>query len=679
MKEVLRIPEIRSYQAWLSEQNGLAFTSYDDLWRWSTTDLEGFWLSLWDYFDIESAEPFERVLAANVMPGAKWFGGARVNYARQVLRHVEPATRSGVAAIVARNESGVDTELSWEDLARQVASLAVHLRRQGLRSGDRVAVYMPNIPETVVAFLAVSSLGAIWSICAPDMGTAAVLDRFSQITPTMLIACDAVRYGGRTLDRRNAVDELRASLPTLRHVVLHRSGLVSSDPEPAVDTLTECLSQDDVETAVFEPLAVAFDHPLWIVYSSGTTGLPKPIVHGHGGIMLVMMAATRLHNDIGCSYAPESFGERYHWYSTTGWVMWNGQVAGLLSGTTCCLYDGSPGGSREEPDWTPLWRFASESRTTFFGAGAAFYAACRKAGVDIAACGSLAALRALGSTGSPLDEEVQRWISASLKNGRSTASAIRWCNLSGGTDFAGAFMGPHPDLPEKPGEMQCRLLGFAVESWDAEGRALIDEVGELMCTQPVPSMPLFLWGDDDGSRLMSSYFDFYPPGHGRHGGQGSAWRHGDWLRIKPDGACIIYGRSDATINRHGLRMGTSEIYSAVESIAEIQDSLVVDLEWLGRPSYMPLFVVLREGIALDELLLGRIRTAIRESLSARFLPDAIVQAPAIPRTLSNKKQEVPIRKLLLGARLEDVMNKGLMLNPQCLDWYQAFADGLKGR
>ena len=683
------VPQIRLYQQWLAEHRGLRFDDYGALWRWSITDLDGFWQSIWDYFELQSPTPHTAVLAKNVMPGAPWFPGARMNYAQQVFRHVRPAHEAGFAAVVSRNEKGRQVELSWPELRRQVASLAQHLQAQGVQPGDRVAAYLPNIPEAMVAFLATVSIGGVWSICAPDMGTNAVLDRFRQIEPVVLIACDGVSYAGRDHDRLAVVAELRAALPTVRHVVLHTNlaeGEVAQ--AEALQTASPCASfaaataRDDAATAAFEPLWLPFDHPLWIVYSSGTTGLPKPIVHGHGGTVIVGMALKILHNDVGCSYHPNSWGERFHWYSSTGWVMWNAQTSGLLNGTTCVIYDGNPGGSKDKPDWTTLWRFAAELGVTFFGAGAAFFANCIKAGVDLAACGDLSAVRALGTTGSPLSEDAQRWGTEQFRRiAKSGAQQdIWWCNISGGTDFAGAFIGGNRELPQTPGRMQCRLLGCAVEAWNEQGQPVIDEVGELVCAQPIPSMPLYFVGDVDHQRLIGSYFDTYPPGQGRKPGggdlgpeAGAVWRHGDWLRIGADGSCVIYGRSDATINRHGLRMGTSELYSAVEALPEVMDSMVVDLEYLGRESYMPLFVVLREGTVLDDALKARINDSIKTALSPRFVPNGVFQVAEIPRTLSGKKQELPIKKLLLGQPLEKVINREAMANPGCLDWYVKFA------
>ena len=715
------IPQIRRYQNWLRDEHGLSFDSYDALWRWSVSDLDAFWQSIWDYFDLQSPTPHTAALAENKMPGARWFPGAQVNYAQQVLRHVDAAHAAGLPALVSHNEHSLARggaaarELAWPALRQQVASMALHLKAQGLQPGDRVAAYLPNIPEAMVAFLAVASLGGVWSICAPDMGTAAVLDRFRQIEPKVLIACDGVRYGGRDFDRREVLAALRAALPSVKHVIVHANlGLNPVAPDSIADyaLFEKAAARNDAQTLAFEPLWLPFDHPLWIVYSSGTTGLPKPIVHGHGGTMIVALALKSLHNDLGCSYHPNSFGERYHWYSSTGWVMWNAQMSGLLGGTTCCIFDGSPGGgtvdaagNKLSPDWGTLWRFGAAVGATFFGAGAAFFANCMKAGIDLAQCGDLTRVRALGTTGSPLSAEAQNWgteqfarLWAAAAPGRPKqgpapsggntvraatsvgATSIWWCNISGGTDFAGAFIGGNRELPLIPGEMQCRLLGCAVEAWSEQGEPVSNEVGELVCTQPIPSMPLYFWGDAGNKRYLSSYFDMYPAGHGRKPGGGDApaemgpvWRHGDWLKITPAGGCIIYGRSDATINRHGLRMGTSELYSAIEALPEVLDSMVVDLEYLGRESYMPLFVVLREGLTLDGAMKKRLNDAIKTALSPRFVPNEIFQVAEIPRTLTGKKQELPIKKLLLGQPINKVVNKDAMANAGCLDWYVQFA------
>ncbi len=694
-------PQIRLYQDWLRQHRGLSFESYDALWRWSVSDLDAFWQSIWDCYSVYSPTPHKAVLAENRMPGARWFPGAQVNYVQQVLRHAQMAHAAGFPAIVSHNEQSLAAgaparEMSWPELQRQVASLALHLQAQGVRKGDRVVACLPNIPEAMVAFLAAASIGAVWSLCAPDMGTAAVLDRFRQIEPRVLIASEAVTYGGRDSDRRAVVAELCGALPTVQDlIVLPRSGQpeVTARAGVRVTPWAQTVARDDARTAGFKPLSVPFDHPLWVVYSSGTTGLPKPIVHGHGGILIVALAFT-LNTDIGCSYAPNSWGERFHWYSSTGWVMWNCQLNGLLTGTTVCIFDGSPGGAtvdaagkKQAPDWTTLWRFVAETGATFFGAGAAFFANCMKADVDLRQCGSLRQVRALGSTGSPLSEEVQSWTNAQMRRVNPRAGGtlkrdgdIWWSNVSGGTDLAGAFIAGNRELPQVPGEMQCRMLGCAVEAWNEQGAPVTDAVGELVCSQPIPSMPLYFWNDEGYQRYLASYFDMYPAGHGRRPGGGDAataagpvWRHGDWLKITARGSCIIYGRSDATINRHGLRMGTSELYSAVEALPEVLDSMVVDLEYLGRESYMPLFVVLRPGHVLDAAMKAKINEAIKTALSPRFLPNAILGVAEIPRTLTGKKQELPIKKLLLGQPLEKVVNRDAMANAACLDWYVEFA------
>jgi acetoacetyl-CoA synthetase len=678
------LPQIRLYQNWLRDERGLSFATYNDLWRWSVTELDAFWQSIWDYFDFQSPTPHTAVLANNVMPGAKWFPGAQTNYAHQVLRHVQPAHEAGFLAVISHNEKGLRREMSWPELRRQVAALALHLQAQGVQPGDRVAAYLPNIPEAMVAFLATASVGGVWSICAPDMGTNAVLDRFKQIEPKVLIAVDGVSYGGRDFDRMGVVQELRDALPSVQHVIVHDNLGTLDLAHCAVGAsvqLSAITARDDAEVQAFEPLWLPFDHPLWIVYSSGTTGLPKPIVHGHGGTVIVALANKILHNDIGCSYQLNSWGERFHWYSSTGWVMWNAQVAGLLNGVTCVIYDGNPGGSKDSPDWGILWRMAAQEKVTFFGAGAAFFANCQKAGVDISRCGDLSGVRALGTTGSPLSPETQSW---GTEQFRAIGTDIWWCNISGGTDFAGAFLGGHRELPQEPGVMQCRELGCAVEAWNEAGEPVIGEVGELVCAQPIPSMPLYFWNDKDNARYLASYFEMYPAGHGRQpgGGNGPAsmggvWRHGDWLRIgdtQGEGeGCVIFGRSDATINRYGLRMGTSELYSAVEALPEVMDSMVVDLEYLGKESYMPLFVVLRPGTVFDDAIKAKLNNAIKVALSPRFIPNEIFQVAEIPRTLSGKKQELPIKKLMLGQPLEKVVNRDAMANPACLDWYVELA------
>ncbi|MCU0970079.1 MAG: acetoacetate--CoA ligase [Rubrivivax sp.] len=653
---------------------GLRFDAYDDLWRWSVDDLDGFWSSIWQFFDVEHDAPFGCVLADRRMPGARWFPGATVNFARQTLRHADEAHAAGHPAIVFLNERlSAPASVPWPVLRQQVRSFAAALRAHGVRPGDRVAAYLPNVPQAVVAFLGCASVGAVWSVCSPDMGPVAVLDRFRQIAPRVLVAVDGQRWGGVAHDRRGVVHEVLAGLPSVEHVVVLADLDASIDEQAFADDgrrahrFEDWVAREDGP----EPAWLPFDHPLWIVYSSGTTGLPKPIVHGHGGVMLEMLKGAVLHNDLGPS---AETGDRFHWFSTTGWIMWNAQVGALLGGTTICLYDGNPGGPHGAPDWGVLWRFASAARVTFFGAGAAFYASCLKAGVEPMREADLSRLRAVGSTGSPLSVDGYRWIRDRLP--RVGGDPIWIASISGGTDFAGAFVGGLRTLPLHEGEMQCRCLGAAVHAFgepDAQGigRPLLDEVGELVCTEPMPSMPLFLWGDDDGRRYHESYFDMY-----RHPDGRVIWRHGDWIRLVPrEGAlgAVIYGRSDATINRHGVRMGTAELYRAVEAEPEVLDSLAVDIEHLGRPSFMALFVVLPEGRTLDAGLEGRLRAAIRQALSPRHVPDEIVQAPAVPRTLSGKKMELPVKKLLLGAAPDSVFKRDAMAHAGCVDWYIDYA------
>jgi acetoacetyl-CoA synthetase len=532
----------------------------------------------------------------------------------------------------------------------------------GVQRGDRVCVVLPNTPQTAVAFLAVASIGAIWSMCSPDMGPLAILDRFRQIAPVALIVCDGYVYGGKAHDRRDLMAQVVAELPSVRDVVWLRQ-LDAVPPE----TGRRAHRFEDLITGragAVEPEPVPFSHPLWIVYSSGTTGLPKPIVHGHGGIVLEALKGADLHNDIGPSVET---GDRFHWYSSTGWIMWNCQVAGLLGGTTICLFDGHPSGPAGGADGAALWRFAADAGVTFFGAGAAFYAGCMKAGAEPMRIADLSALQAAGSTGSPLSVDAYRWMREHLPR---PGGAPIWVNaVSGGTDFAAAVVGGLRTLPLVEGEMQCRDLGAGVEAWSDDGRALVDEVGELVCTVPMPSMPLCFWGDEGNRRYLDSYFDMYPGGNGKP----AVWRHGDWIRITPRGGAIIYGRSDATINRHGIRMGTAELYRAVEGLPEVLDSLVVDLEYLGRESYMPLFVVLREGLHLDDALTKRIKDAIKVALSARHVPNEVFQVSAIPRTLSGKKMELPIKKLLLGTPADQVFKLDAMANADAVDWFKAFA------
>ena len=580
---------------------------YDELWRWSVEDLEGFWGGLWDRFELG---PRERVLASESMPGAEWFPGTRVNYAEYLLGQA----RAGETAVVHATESRPLSELSWDELREQVARCAAGLRRLGVGKGDRVAAYMPNTPETVVAFLATASIGAIWSSCAPEFGTPTVVDRFRQIEPKLLLAIEGYRYGGKDFDRRPRVAEIEAGIPSLEHTVMVPSGWDELLAEPA-----------ELE---FEP--VAFDHPLWVLYSSGTTGLPKAIVQGHGGILLEHLKKAHLHTDL-------SPGDRFFWFTTTGWMMWNFLIGGMLSGAAIVLWDGAP-------DVRGMWDFVREAEVTTFGTSAGFITACMKEGVEP---GPLPSVRAIGSTGSPLPVDGFEWIYRHFPD-------VWLFSTSGGTDLCTAFVGAVPVLPVYAGEIQARCLGAAVESWSADGRPLVGEVGELVITRPMPSMPVGFWNDPGDERYRSSYFEMFP----------GVWRHGDWIKITERGTAVIYGRSDSTINRGGVRMGTSEIYSAAESVDEVVDSLVVDVD-----DRMLLFVVLRDGEGLTDELVATIRKRLREDCSPRHVPDAVEQIPEVPRTLSNKKLEVPIKKILLGADPASAASRDSLANPAALDWF----------
>ena len=635
-----RDAKLSHYMRWLRATRGLDFPDYDALWRWSVDDLEAFWDSIAKYYDIRFHTPPKRVLGKRSMPGAEWFSGATLNYVEQGLRHRGDAR----PAIIACNEAGARVLLGWREFEQNVANVANALRALGVTKGDRVVAFMPNVPETIIAFYAAASIGATWSLCSPDMGPVSVLDRFAQISPKVLFAVDGYRYGGKAFDRRAVVAELQAGLPSVEQVIV----VPNLDPGVGTAGLNRALAWSEVVTggSVLQVEPVPFDHPLWVVYSSGTTGVPKPMVHGHGGIVLEHVKVMGIGNNLGP-------GDVYHWFSSTSWFMWNLQISGLLVGSTIAIYDGNPGW----PDWGALWRFAERVKATFFGAGAAFFLSCMKAGIEPRRIADVSRLSGIGSTGSPLPAEGYRWIYEQV------ASDVWLAPMSGGTDPATAFIGGNPLLPVVAGEMQSKCLGCKVEAFDDDGKPLIDEVGELVCTEPMPSMPLYFWNDAGGKRYHDSYFDTYP----------GVWRHGDWIRFTPSGGSIIYGRSDATIKRHGIRMGTAEIYSVVEELPEILESVVVDLEYLGRESYMPLFVVLQPGVAFDDALKSRIRDKVRADLSARHVPSEIFQIMEVPRTLSGKKMELPIKKLLLGHSVTKSANPDSMANPGSLEYFVEFA------
>ncbi len=718
---------LTGFMRWVGAREGRTFAEYEQLREWSVTDLERFWESIWEYFGVRCSRPYERVLdrsretpavgrhprsGQHTMPGARWFDGAELNYAENMLRagrrspDRQPAGETTDQSSAGEPDGGRDpsqiavlhaselrnqdppAQLTWGELSAQVAAVAAGLRALGVERGDRVVAYMPNIPETLVAFLATASVGAIFSSAAPEFGARSVIDRFAQITPKVVLAVDGYRHGGKDFDRRAVVGEILAELPTVRHTVLVPYLFESAggrDPDqtaipagwPGALTWGELCERGEADPGsaaapVFEQ--VPFDHPLWVLYSSGTTGLPKAIVHSHGGILLEQLKKSHLHLDL-------HRGDRMFWFTTTGWMMWNFLIGCLFTEAAIVLYDGSPG----HPDLGAMWALAERTKMTCMGVSAGLLSACEKAGVRPAREYDLSALRSIGSTGSPLAPESFAWVYREVK------SDVWLFSTSGGTDVCTAFVGGCPLLPVYEGELQCRVLGCAVEAWDEQGRSVVDEVGELVLTEPLPSMPLFFWGDPPtdppahdpdlpldapenrvGPRYLESYFSMFP----------GVWRHGDWIRITPRGGAVIYGRSDATINRQGVRMGTSEIYRAASAVREVLDALVVDIPH-GRKigSHPPelemwLFVVLSPGVALDDELRGRIRRRIREDCSPRHVPDEVMQIAEVPRTLSGKTLEVPVKRILMGATPTEAASVDSLANPQALDYFVELAQTL---
>jgi len=643
--ELIERSRLVEFMQWLQRDRGLAFDGYAELWQWSVDDLEAFWDAIWDFFGVQADGERGAVLGNREMPGAEWFPGTRLNYAE----HVFAGKDKGEVAILHASELRELREMSWGELRRQVAATAAGLRQLGVERGDRVVAYLPNIPEAIVAFLATASIGAVWSSCSPDFGPASVIDRFAQIEPKVLFAVDGYRYGGKDFDRRDTVAHLQEAMPSLEHTVV----LPYLDPEPDLSPLRNALRWDELrrdgEGAELAFERVPFDHPLWVLYSSGTTGLPKAIVQGQGGILLEHLKKLHLHVDAHP-------GDRLFWFTTTGWMMWNFLVSGLLTKAAIVLYDGNPG----HPDLNTLWDLAERAGVTMFGTSAAYIGACMKAGVEPGADRDLSALKAVGSTGSPLSPEGFDWIYEHL-------GAETWLfSTSGGTDLCTAFVGGVVTLPVYRGELQARALGAAVEAWNEDGEPVVEEVGELVVTEPMPSMPIHFWGDEDGSRYRESYFEMFP----------GVWRHGDWIELTRRGTAVIYGRSDSTINRGGIRMGTSEIYRAVLGIDTIVDALVVDVPRPGTDGWMPLFVVLREGAELDEELPREIARRVREQCSPRHVPDEVFQIDEVPRTLSGKVLEVPVKRILTGTPVEKAASRDSLANPQALDYFTEMAKRL---
>ncbi|WP_324910622.1 acetoacetate--CoA ligase [Baekduia sp.] len=635
---------ITRFAGWVERTRGVRVTeSYDQLWSWSVQDVAGFWSAIWEFFAVRADGDHARALEEAAMPGARWFPDARLNYAEHVFRDRD---RAAPAIRFSSERAGLQA-WTWGHLEDETARVAAGLRRLGVRRGDRVAAYLPNAPETVAAFLATASIGAIWSSAAPEFGARSVADRFAQIEPKVLLAVDGYRYGGKDFDRRDTAVALREEIASLDHVVmLSHLGLQAPDGAIAWEALG---AEDDDEAPRFA--RVPFDHPLWVVYSSGTTGLPKAIVHGHGGVLLEQLKVMNLHLDARA-------GDRVFWFTTTGWMMWNFLVGVLLTEASIVLYDGNPG----TPTLDRLWDLAAEAGVTTFGTSASFIASCMKAGVEPQGGGrDLRALRAVGSTGSPLAPEGFQWV-------YDHVGADTWLfSTSGGTDVVSAFVGGVPTLPVHEGELQARALGADLHAFDPAGRPVVGEVGELVLTQPLPSMPVSLWGDDeDQTRLRESYFDVYP----------GVWRHGDWIEITERGTAVIHGRSDSTINRGGIRMGTSEIYRAVLAEEDVVDALVVDVPKAGTDGWMALFVVLRDGEELTDDLVARIRTRIRTDCSPRHTPDQITRVAEVPRTLSGKVLEVPVKRILAGEPAERVAARESLANPQALDAFVAMAKAL---
>ncbi|HVV89298.1 MAG TPA: acetoacetate--CoA ligase [Solirubrobacterales bacterium] len=634
------------YLDWLCAERGVDVTTYPELWRWSVDDLEGFWNSILDHFRVEYDGERGPALASREMPGAEWFPGVRLNWAE----HAFAGKPDDQVAILHASESRALEEITWGELRGKVAACAAGLRALGLGKGDRVVAYLPNIAEAAIAFLATASIGAIWSSASPDFGAGSLIDRFAQIEPKVLLAVDGYRYGGKDFDRTAVVRQLQDAMPSLEHTVLlpymeRDAGTVAAADLGEVVSWDELLAKGEGDDLTFE--RVPFDHPLWVLYSSGTTGLPKGIAQGQGGILIEQLKHTHLNVDC----RP---GDRLFWFTTTGWMMWNFLISGLLTEAAIFLYDGNPG----FPDLGALWDLAERAGITTFGTSAAYVSACMKAGVEPAAGRDLSRLRAVGSTGSPLAPEGFDWIYEHL--GSDT-----WLfSTSGGTDVCSSFVTGVPTLPVYRGELQAKAPGVDVQSWDPDGRPHVGEVGELVVTQPMPSMPLFLWGDEDGSRYRESYFEMYP----------GVWRHGDWIEITDRGTAVIHGRSDSTINRGGIRIGTAEIYRAVLESPEITEALVVDLPRDGTDGVIELFVVLRDGATLDDELRRTIARRVRERCSPRHVPDDVRAVAAVPRTLSGKLVEVPVKRILMGADPAEVVSRDSLANPEALDWFVGLAE-----
>ena len=633
-----------AFMRWLAAERGRRFDDYAALWRWSVTDLEGFWSALWDHYDIRASVRPERALGRRQMPGAQWFPGARLNYAENVLARAQP----GAEALVYLSERSPAASLSWDELGSRVRRLATALRELGVVNGDRVVGCLPNTPDAVVAMLATTSIGAIWSGCGPDFGTRGVLDRFSQLAPKVLICVDGYQYGGKAYSRRAEMTQIAASLPTLEHVVLVPY-LEPGDRRPLGPgglLWDELLSGPEIPAAGFVFEQVPADHPLWILFSSGTTGLPKPIVQGHAGITIEQMKNLQLHMDV----LP---GQRMFFFTTTGWMMWNFLASSMLSDVVPVLYDGNPAW----PDPDVLWRMVEQLRLSFFGASPTYQQVMAKAGIVPRERFDLSSLDTVTLAGSPVTPECMLWFHENVKRDLWVSSG------SGGTDVCSGFCGGVVIQPVYAGEIQAPQLGVALKAYDANGREVVDEVGEMVITEPMPSMPLYFWNDPDDERYRQTYFEDFP----------GVWRHGDFFRINARGGCFVLGRSDATLNRYGVRIGTAEIYRSLTGLPGLEDSLIVNLDLPGGNFFMPLFVKLADGVVLDATLERAIRDRLRTEYSPRHVPDRIIQVGAIPATLTGKKLEVPVRRILSGVPVEKAANRDAMANPAALDFFVEYA------
>jgi acetoacetyl-CoA synthetase len=631
---------LTAFTRWLASERGKSFANYSALWQWSVEDPEGFWQAIWDYFKVESSTPYSRVLADRRMPGAKWFPGARLNYAQHILRHERP----NATAVLYLNEQRPLASMSWEELGGKVRILATQLRKLGVVPGDRVVAYMPNIPETLIAMLATTSLGAIWSSCGPDFGTRGVLDRFTQLTPKVLFYVDGYQYAGKPFNRKDEVHKIIDQLGSLERCIyvpyLNREDRATFHEHSVL--WDELLQQPAVARAEFEFEQVPFEHPLWILFSSGTTGLPKPICHGHGGIILEQLKHSQFNFDVGT-------GDRLFFFTTTGWMMWNFLVSSLLSNVVPVLYDGNP--AWPTPD--VLWKMVDDTATKLFGTSPTYIAGLEKAGIVPKERAKLTSLESVTLAGSPVTPECMEWVYKNVKQDLWVASG------SGGTDVCTGFVIGAPTLPVYAGEIQARALGCAVYAFDERGEKIVNEVGELVITQPMPSMPVCFWNDVDNKRYLDAYFQEYP----------GIWRHGDFFKLNDRGGCFVLGRSDATLNRQGVRIGTAEIYRSLAALPEIDDTLIVNLDLPHGKFFMPLFVKLRGDAQLDEALRERIRATLRREYSPRHVPDKIYQVEDIPYTLTGKKMEVPVRRILMGVPPEKAANRDAVANPQALDYF----------